>query len=308
MVARVSARVEESEVSRAPGAGAAAVRVVVVTYSPGPVLERLLRSLEAAGSAPFEVVIADNGSTDGAPERAAEEHAVTLLRTGANLGYGAAANLGAEGADQPFLLLTNPDVELAPGAVDELLAAAARWPLGGAFGPAVREVDGRLYPSARALPVVGHGIGHALLARVWPDNPWTKAYRNEDLAVTERVAGWLSGSCLLVRRDAFQAVGGFDPGYFMYFEDVDLGDRLAQAGWQCVYVPTALVTHTGGTTTQRYPARMLKAHHDSAYRYLSKRYRPPLRWVLGAGLRLRYALLVRRLPDREQPPAVGSDD
>jgi N-acetylglucosaminyl-diphospho-decaprenol L-rhamnosyltransferase len=274
----------------------AAVRVVVVTYSPGPVLDRMLRSLRDACSAPLEVVIADNGSTDGAPEQAATAHAARLLRTGSNVGYGTAANLGAQGAREPFLLLTNPDVEFARGAVDELLVAAERWPRGGAFGPAVREADGRLYPSARALPVVGHGIGHALLARAWPGNPWTKAYRNEDLEVRERVAGWLSGSCLLVRREAFEAVGGFDPGYFMYFEDVDLGDRLAQAGWQSVYVPSANVTHLGGTTTQRYPARMLKAHHDSAYRYLAKRYSPPLRWAFGAGLRARYAVLSRRLP------------
>lgn len=270
------------------------VRVVVVTYSSGAVLDRLLASLPAACSVPYEVVLADNGSTDGAPERAIREHGARLVATGGNIGYGAAVNAGARDAQAPFLLVSNPDVELAPGSLDALLDAAQRWPRGGAFGPAIHEADGTLYPSARALPVVGHGIGHALLARVWPGNPWTRAYRREDLTLQERTAGWLSGSCLLLRREAFEAVGGFDPGYFMYFEDVDLGDRLGRAGWQSVYVPHARITHLGGTTTQRHSRRMLKAHHDSAYRYLAARYRPPLRWVLRAGLAVRHALLAVR--------------
>ncbi len=277
-----------------PAAERPAVRVIVVTYSPGHLLDGLLDSLPKACTTPYEVVIADNGSTDGAPERAAQEHGVRIVRTSSNVGYGAAANVGAQGAETEFLLVCNPDLVFASGAVDELISAAERWPEGGSFGPAVLEPDGSLYPSARALPVVGHGIGHALLVRVWPKNPWTRAYRRADVAVSERAAGWLSGSCLLLRRRAFDAVGGFDPGFFMYFEDVDLGDRLGRSNWQNVYVPDARVTHVGGTTTSREPRRMLKAHHDSAYRYLAKRYRPPLRWLLKAGLQVRYVVLRAR--------------
>ena len=135
------------------------------------------------------------------------------------------------------------------------------------------EPDGRLYPSARALPSLRTGIGHGVLASVWPGNPWSAAYRRDREDIREREAGWLSGSCLLVRRSAFEDVGGFDPGYFMYFEDVDLCDRLAKHGWSCMWVPTASVTHVGGTATGQQPLRMLKAHHDSAYRYLASRYR-----------------------------------
>jgi N-acetylglucosaminyl-diphospho-decaprenol L-rhamnosyltransferase len=270
------------------------VRVVIVTYSPGHYLDRCITSLRQACSLPYEVVLADNGSTDGAPEQAVRRHGVSVVSTHANIGYGAAANAGSQGAAAEFLLICNPDIEFRPAAIDELLKAATRWPDGASFGPAILEEDGRLYPSARALPVVAHGIGHALLARIWPSNPWTRRYRREDIAVEERAAGWLSGSCILVRRDAFEQVGGFDPGYFMYFEDVDLGDRLASAGWRNVYVPTAQVTHAGGTTTQRYPRRMLKAHHDSAYRYLGGKYRPPLRWAIAVGLKIRYLVLAAR--------------
>lgn len=110
-----------------------------------------------------------------------------------------------------------------------------------------------MYPSARLLPSLGRGIGHAILSPMWPGNRWTREYRQEGAAIGERTAEWLSGSCLLLRRAAFEGVDGFDPRYFMYAEDVDLGDRLGRAGWLNVYVPTAEVTHLGGTRRARCP-------------------------------------------------------
>jgi N-acetylglucosaminyl-diphospho-decaprenol L-rhamnosyltransferase len=251
--------------------------------------------LRSATGAAYEVVLADNGSTDGVPEAAAAAGpAVRLVRTGGNIGYGRAANVGAEGARTPWLLVANPDVTFAPGALDRLLAAAAGWPRAGAFGPAIRTADGSLYPSARALPSLGRGVGHALAGWWWPANPWTASYRGERDRPVEGPVGWLSGSCLLLRRDAWESVGGFDPAYFMYFEDTDLGDRLGRAGWLSVYVPSAVVTHTGGHATARARDRMVRAHHVSAYRYLSRRY-PGARWApvraaLAAGLAGRYLL------------------
>ncbi|GGM66396.1 glycosyl transferase [Longimycelium tulufanense] len=267
--------------------------VVVVTYSPGDTLERFLDTIAKATSRKVRVVLADNGSVDGAPERAAERDHVELLRLGENLGYGTAANRAIVQLPREvgWVVVANPDIEWSPGALDVLLAAAERWPRGGSFGPLVREPDGSVYPSARLVPSLGKGVGHALLARLWPDNPWSRAYRQSDTAVTERAAGWLSGSCLLVRRAAFDSVDGFDPGYFMYFEDVDLGDRLGRAGWLNVYVPEAAVTHIGGHATKRSSSRMLTEHHRSAYRYIADRHRgarwAPLRLVVRAGLAVR---------------------
>ena len=101
----------------------------------------------------------------------------------------------------------------------------------------------------------------------------------------------------MVRREAFASVGGFDQRYFMYFEDTDLCDRLAKAGWDIVYAPSATVVHHGGHSTVRDQARMSKAHHDSAYRYLAARYSgpqwAPVRGVLRAGLWGRYQLSLR---------------
>jgi N-acetylglucosaminyl-diphospho-decaprenol L-rhamnosyltransferase len=263
--------------------------VVVVTYSPGETLEHFLTSLEDATDRPYEVVLADNGSTDGAPERAAEAHAnVRLLRTGGNIGYGAAANAGLAGRRTGHALVANPDVRFDPGSVDVLLDAVRRWPRAATLGPAIRTPEGAVYPSARDLPSLSTGVGHALLGWLWPANPWTARYRREREEPVERTAGWLSGSCFLVDLEAFWSVGGFDPGYFMYFEDVDLARRLSQRGWLHVYVPTAVVTHEGGHATQRQPHRMQRVHHTSALRYLAADYparrHVPLRIALRAGL------------------------
>ena len=272
-----------------------ALRVVAVTYSPGTALDGFVESLAEATSGHTEVVLADNGSTDGAPERVSAEQAnVRLLRTGGNIGYGAAVNAGLADVTEGWALVSNPDVRFEPGSVDELLAAAARWPRAATLGPAILTPEGDLYPSARDLPRLSTGIGHALVGWAWPGNPWTARYRREREAPRERPAGWLSGSCFLVDLAAFHSVGGFDPGYFMYFEDVDLAARLGRRGYLNVYVPSAVVVHEGGHATRRAPHRMQRAHHTSALRYLSAEHpgavNAPLRAVLRAGLGLRMSV------------------
>jgi len=282
--------------------------VVAVTYSPGPALAAFLDSLPSATAEPVQVVLADNGSTDGAPEAAAERAEVRLLPTGGNLGYGRAANLGVAATTGDWVLVSNPDVVFTPGALDELIKVAHRWPRAGAVGPLIRDENGVIYPSARDLPSLGRGIGHAVLGTIWPGNPWTRSYRREQEPV-ERAAGWLSGSCLLLRREAFDSLGGFDPSYFMYFEDVDLGERLTRAGWLNVYAPSAAIVHTGSHATKRHKQAMFREHHRSAYRYLSRHYPGPawlpLRALLWLGLQAR-ARLAPPLIDLVQRRAAGT--
>jgi N-acetylglucosaminyl-diphospho-decaprenol L-rhamnosyltransferase len=273
--------------------------VVTVTFSPGPHLGRFLASLSHATERPVTVVMADNGSTDGAPEEALERYPNTrLLRTGGNLGYGTAVNRAVAeiGPESEFFVVANPDVQWGPRSIDVLLDAAGRWPRAGSLGPLIRDPDGSVYPSARHLPSLIRGGMHAVVGPFWKRNPWTAAYRQERLEPSERSVGWLSGSCLLVRRSAFSQVGGFDERYFMYMEDVDLGDRLQKAGWQNVYVPSAEILHDKGHATGREPARNLAAHHKSTYIYLADRHpkwwQAPLRWTMRGALAARSGLVV----------------
>lgn len=280
--------------------------VVTVTYSPGAHLDRFLATLSHATDRPVTVVMADNGSTDGAPEAALERYPnVSLLRTGANLGYGGAVNRAVDAylrdpsysGDAEFFVVANPDVQWGPRSIDEMLEAAARWPQAGALGPLIRDPDGTVYPSARHQPSLIRGGMHAVVGPFWKRNPWTAAYRQERHEPSERTVGWLSGSCLLLRRAAYDQVQGFDERYFMYMEDVDLGDRLAAAGWSNVYVPSAEILHDKGHATGRDPARNLAAHHTSTYTFLADRHpgwwQAPLRWSIRSALAVRAGLVVR---------------
>ncbi|ORB30609.1 glycosyltransferase family 2 protein [Mycolicibacterium parafortuitum] len=276
--------------------------VVTVTYSPGSHLDRFLATLAHATDRPVTVIMADNGSTDGAPEEALERHPnAKLYRTGGNVGYGTAVNRAVAEyglADRTdFFIVANPDVQWGPNSIDQLFDAAQRWPQAGSLGPLIRDPDGAVYPSARHQPSIIRGGMHAVVSPVWPSNPWTAAYRQDRAEPSERTVGWLSGSCLLLRTDAFREIGGFNERYFMYMEDVDLGDRLGTAGWQNVYVPTAEVLHAKGHATGRDPARNLAAHHVSTYTFLAERYpkwwQAPLRWAFRGALGARASLVVR---------------
>jgi N-acetylglucosaminyl-diphospho-decaprenol L-rhamnosyltransferase len=272
-----------------------ATAVVTVSYNSSTQLRSFLESVRLSEETQLAVIVADNSSADlDATTEIAEIHGARLLALSENRGYGGAINAAVASLSPKFeyVLISNPDVELRPGATSTLLAVLAAEPRIGAVGPRVLNSDGSTYPSGRQLPSLRTGIGHALFARVWPSNPWSRAYRAENEGgETRRTVGWLSGSCLLVRRSAFEELNGFDEGYFMYFEDVDLGFRMGKAGWSSVYTPTASVVHTGAHSTSADSGKMVRVHHASAYRYLEKKYSGPLlapvRGVLKIGLRAR---------------------
>ncbi|WP_025155558.1 glycosyltransferase family 2 protein [Leifsonia aquatica] len=271
----------------------ASIRVVTVTYNSSDVLGEFLDSLKGASSSSLETTVVDNASDDAEASRSiAESRGARFIALTDNIGYGSAMNRGVhEGHTSDFLLLTNPDLTLATGAVDALLETAEANPRSGALGPAIHNLDGSLYPSGRPLPSLRTGVGHALFSRSWPTNPWTRAYRTTLGAGRPTPVGWLSGACLFVRGDVYAELDGFDERYFMYFEDVDLGRRIGLAGYQNVYVPQANATHHGGHSTSSAAGPMEQAHHESAYRYLAEVYSGPfflpLRAALRAGLRLR---------------------
>jgi N-acetylglucosaminyl-diphospho-decaprenol L-rhamnosyltransferase len=276
--------------------------IVTVTYNSGRYLDEFLASTRAASVHDVPVVVVDNGSADQSSLRdIATTYGARFVPMGRNAGYGAAVNRAVdELAVRPdWILVSNPDVVLSAGSLDQLHATARQGTDTGSVGPAVVETDGTIYPSARRIPSLRTGLGHALFANIWPGNPWTKAYHADDRPKVRRAVGWLSGACLLVRGDVFTRLGGFDEGYFMYFEDVDLGWRIGRAGLTNVYDPAISVVHVGAHATNDSSREMRRAHHRSAYRFLSTRYHGwylfPLRLVLKAGLTLRSMLPSRGL-------------
>ena len=135
--------------------------------------------------------------------------------------------------------------------------------------------DGSVYFLGWALLTLVRGAGHAALTRVWPSNPFSAAYHSQGGNDAVREVGWLSGACLALPAPVWRELGGFDEGYFMFFEDVDLGARVARAGWRNVQVPAAIVVHEQGASWKARPERMIRAHHASARRYLDGVYSAP---------------------------------
>jgi N-acetylglucosaminyl-diphospho-decaprenol L-rhamnosyltransferase len=278
------------------------VAIITVTYSPGDRIRRFLKSVSSASQTGYPVILSDNGSVDASLDGIEEEFPTArVLWNASNLGYGGAVNAAVRDLDESigWILVVNPDTELGTGSIDALVAVASADESVAAVGPLIVDEAGTPYPSARSLPSLRTGIGHALFANVWKSNPWSARYRQDDMVARgEQVqTGWLSGACILVRRTAFEAVGGFDERFFMYFEDVDLGKSFGEHGWKNVYAPNSLVMHVGGATSSQFPERTLRAHHRSAYLYIAKKHPQwwlaPVRLVIRAGLacRLQWMLL-----------------
>jgi len=259
---------------------AARVGAVIVNYNAGPALGDCVASLGAEGVG--EVVVVDNASLDTsmATLAAAWPKAKRVLSV-SNLGYGAGANLGARSTGAEYLLVCNPDVVAVPGAVGTLASLLDSSPGVGLVGPLLREPSGVVYPSGREFPGMGEAIGHGFLGLFWGGNPWTRRYRRIGQEQHRaREADWVSGAFFLVRRKAFDDVGGFDEGYFMYVEDVDLCWRLRRAGWVIRYEPAAEVVHEQGRSASQHPYRMLVAHHRSMWRFARLTATGRERWLL----------------------------
>lgn len=274
------------------------LRVVTVAYNPGREITAMIDSLEdalAGSDLSREIVVVNNG--DPVPALAELADRARVIEAGSNLGYGRGVNLGAKDHRGPWLLVVNPDVKFQPGAVTTMVKTAEDYPQAGMFGPKILTPEADIYPSARKFPRLVSGTGHALFGEVFAGNPWTRSYlKNSDINSTHTV-DWLSGSCLLVRTEAFRDVGGFDPEFFMFFEDTMLGQDMEAAGWERVFVHDAAAVHDQGKSWRDRPAPMLHAHHKSAYTYLSKVYTGPayglLRCALKAGLKARLKFLLK---------------
>ena len=257
---------------------------VVVNYEAGDALRDCVASLLADTSAGApEIVVVDNGSTDGSIERLLAAYpTVPVVATGANLGDAGAASRGIAATAAPVVAVCNPDLLIDPGTAAAMVCRLDDDPRLAAVGPAIFEPDGTHYPSARQIPRLHDTVGHAFLGAMRPSNRFTRRYRelDRDPSVT-RAVDWVSGAAIWLRRTAIDAVGGWDDEYFMYVEDVDLCWRLTQEGWAVAYEPAGRVTHVQGLSTRRHPYRMIVAHHRSLLRFAGKRWRGPKRILLA---------------------------
>lgn len=256
------------------------VAAVIVSYNVRELLLRCIASLKADGVT--DVVVVDNASSDGSAAAIRDhEPEVDLVALDVNTGFGGGVNRAAARTTSPYILVTTPDVVVEPGSTKALQAVLDEHADVGLVAPRVDTPDGALYPSVRRFPNLRDAAGHAFLHFLWPSNPFSRRYKMADW--DHRAAAdvdWVAGTHFLVRRDAWDAVRGFDEQFFMFVEDVDLCWRLHQAGWRVRYEPSSVVVHEISGSADQTPYRMILAHHRSLYRFNRKRLRGARRALL----------------------------
>lgn len=266
--------------------------VIVLNWNARDYLVEALRSIVAQQwRHNVEVIVVDNNSTLDASAVTVKRDfpEVLLIENKSNIGFAAGNNIGYLQSRGRYVLFLNPDTIVHEGALDILIDWMEAHPRSGACGPKMTYPDGRLQASCRAFPSFGAGIfRNTILGRLWPNNPWARGYLMQDVNHDQpRQADWLSGSALLVRREAINQIhipeGAWDESYFMYCEDIDLCYRLKLAGWERCYVPQAHITHRIGASSDWAPGAMIRQHHGSMLRFYFKHYAKGI-GVLGAPL------------------------
>ncbi|MGK0722266.1 dTDP-Rha--alpha-D-GlcNAc-pyrophosphate polyprenol alpha-3-L-rhamnosyltransferase [Leucobacter sp. W1478] len=281
------------------------VGIVTVSYGSGDALEVFLHSLREFHGDAMAVAVVDNKPDHENVQELAANSGSMYLPLPTNPGYGAGMNAGARalansnrGREFDAYFFCNPDVRFLEPTIDALASSLMLDPLAGSVAPRVLNEDGTVYPSARNIPSLSTGIGHALLSKVWPQNPWSRRYQDAANYSARRNAGSLSGAAVMVKKKVFDQLEGWDEDYFMHFEDIDLGWRIGNLGLTNVYEPAVSVEHSGAHSTKKHAVTVERAMTDSAIRFMKKRYpgfwNAPLRWGITVGLRLRGYVRLRR--------------
>jgi N-acetylglucosaminyl-diphospho-decaprenol L-rhamnosyltransferase len=245
--------------------------VVIVSFNAREHLRRCLDSLYRHLGCDFDVTVVDNASGDGSADMVARDFPqARLLRNTANLGFAAAANLGARSASADVVLFLNPDCELRDDALCPPAAYLSAHQEAGALGVRLLDPDGGLQLSVRRFPDLSVALfnRYSLLTRLLPGNSFSRRYLMTDWAHDSiRSVDWVSGACLMTRRDVLERVGYLDEGFFWGFEDVDFCQRLSSVGLQVLYFPDTAVYHEIGASARAAPFRAVIARHRGMWRY-----------------------------------------
>lgn len=272
---------------------------VIVSYNVAPLLHECLASIadaSEAGGITVHVVVIDNASSDHSVEVARANRNTTVVANTRNVGFGLACNQGiaiARAIGSEHVLFLNPDARLAPDALAALRNALETSPRHAIAGPDLRFPDGRPQPSRRRFPNLatllvestplqwrGGGIDGS---PGWPlIEPIIRRYQCADLADVPGTVDWISGACLLIRVTALAAVGGFDPAFFLYFEETDLAHRLRKSGWTCTYTPEARVFHHRSQSADQNIGARDRHYYASKMTYAARTLGTPLATLVRA--------------------------
>ena len=268
--------------------------IIIVSWNVRALLERCLDSIaERLGTPPgqaglsYEIIVVDNGSTDGTISLLREAFpGIQLAANTQNVGFSKANNQGMALSQGRQLLLLNPDTEIVGDSLRVMVRFMDTQPDVGALGPMLLYPDGSIQSSRRRFPTYATGfIESTILQQCSPKHRLLRRYYVLDAGDDQtQDVDWLVGACLLVRRDAYEQIGGLDERFFMYSEELDFAYRLRGSGWRVVYLPEARVAHHEGKSSEQVAAHRLILFNTSKVQFYQKLFGRPRAALLRAFL------------------------
>jgi N-acetylglucosaminyl-diphospho-decaprenol L-rhamnosyltransferase len=251
----------------------------------------LLRSAQAQVYR-FEVLVVDSASSDGSVEMVrAEFPALRLYASQENLGYAGGNNWGMRNSHGRYALLLNPDTRVLGDALSEMVAYLDRHPAVGVLGPQLLYPDGGVQSSRRRFPTLRTALIESTFLQKWfPAHPVLRRYYVQDCpddAISD--VDWVTGACMLIRREAMEQVGLIDEAFFMYSEELDWQRRIRAAGWKVTYLPTAQIVHDEGKSSEQVIVFRHIQFQKSKIRYFKKHYGKKAGVMVRCWLLLNYA-------------------
>ncbi len=249
--------------------------IVIVNYNVKNLLKKCLESIfKYEKDTEFEVIEVDNNSEDHSQKMVKKNFTqVKLIENKRNLGFSAGCNQGIRESQGRYILLLNPDTELTTGGLKKMIDFMDSKPEVGICGAKMMDREGNLQFSCRSFPsyLTAISSSQSILNRIFPENFLSQKYllKEKDHSQIQEV-DWVSGSCLLTRREMLEKIGLLDERFYLYVEDVDLCYRAKKSGFSVFYFPQVVVIHHIGKSTQKKKINMLVEHHRSMYYFYRK--------------------------------------
>jgi len=248
--------------------------IVILCWNDLKVITNCLRSIySGTHSTEFEIIVSDNGSTDGSIEFLRENFPqIRVIENGTNLRFSKGNNVGIRASNGEYVLILNPDTIIHEGSLDRWIEFANQHPEAGGFGCRVLNADGSYQGCARPFPTVWRYWIASLYLR--PLGYISDVFLSDKYVRwkgdTERLIDWQAGCCLLVRAELLKRLGGFDEQFYYYYEDLDLCRRIWDTGHPIVYTPDVIITHLVGQSVKSSRIAFELDKYRNRYRYFYK--------------------------------------
>lgn len=265
--------------------------IIIVSWNVSELLAACLGSIDGSrGKLNIEVIVVDSASTDGTPEMIAAQFPwVRLTACPENVGFPKGNNIGLEQANGRFILLLNPDTEIVGSALETMIAYLEANSSVGLVGPQLLNNDGSVQSSRRRFPTMGTAFFESTWLQPLAPKRLLSNYFMQDKDDGETaVVDWVTGACMLTRREVVQQVGGMDEAYFMYSEELDWCRRIKMAGRQIVYLPAAQIVHHMGKSSDQAVTHRHINFNRAKLRYFRKYHGRMAAFVLRLFLLLNY--------------------